>query len=61
MATDTLAAATAAQMGELSRRFTAIVVEWSEECRADVEVHPDVERLPVRVSARVFPSGPVQP
>ena len=61
VATDTLAAATVAQMGELSRRLTALVVEWSEECRADVEVHPDVERLPVRVSARVFPSGPVQP
>ncbi|MGO4662729.1 hypothetical protein AB4Z14_12725 [Terrabacter sp. 2TAF16] len=47
-------------MGELSRRLTALVVE-SDECRADVEVHPDAERLPVRVSARVFPSGPVKP
>lgn len=60
VATETRATATVDQMGELSRRLTALVVE-SDECRADVEVHPDAERLPVRVSARVFPSGPVKP
>ncbi|WP_147063838.1 ArsR/SmtB family transcription factor [Terrabacter aerolatus] len=61
VATDTLMAATVEQMAELSRRFTELVVEWSEECRADAGVHPGAERLPVRVSARVFPSGPVKP
>lgn len=61
VATDTLVAATVEQMGELSRRVTELVVAWSEECRADAQVRPDVERLPVRVSARVFPSGPVKP
>lgn len=59
--TDTLVAATVEQMGELSRRLTDLVVEWSAECRADAQVHTEVERLPVRVSARVFPSGPVKP
>lgn len=61
VATDSLVAATVDQMAELSRRLTALVVEWGEECRADAEVRPDVRRLPVRVSARVFPSGPVKP
>lgn len=59
--TDTLVAATLEQMGELSRRLTDLVVEWSEECRIDALVHTETERLPVRVSARVFPSGPVKP
>lgn len=61
VATDSLVPATVEQMGELSRRLTALVVEWSEECRADAEAHPASPRLPVRVSARVFPSGPVAP
>jgi predicted ArsR family transcriptional regulator len=61
VATDSLVAATVEQMAELSRRLTDLVVEWGEECRADAEVRPDVRRLPVRVSARVFPCGPVKP
>jgi DNA-binding transcriptional ArsR family regulator len=61
VATDSLVAATVDQMGELSRRLTELVVEWSEECRADARTRPDAARLPVRVSARVFPSGPVKP
>ena len=61
VATDSLVGATVDQMGELSRRLTDLVVDWSEECRADALARPDVPRLPVRVSARVFPSPPVRP
>ncbi len=61
VATDSLVVATVEQMGDLSRRLTALVVAWSEECRADAEARPEAERLPVRVSARVFPSRPVKP
>lgn len=61
VASDTLVGATVEQMGDLSRRLADLVVEWSAECRADAQARPDVPRLPVRVSARVFPSAPVQP
>lgn len=61
VATDSLVAATVEQMAELSRRLTELVVEWGQECRADAEARPDVQRVPVRVSARVFPSAPAKP
>lgn len=61
VATDTLVTATVDQMADLGRRLTDLVVAWGEDCRADARDRPDAERLPVRVSARVFPSGPAKP
>lgn len=58
---DTYVPATQAQVRDLASRITALVKEWSDECMADAEEHPEAQRRPVRAIARVFPSDPVQP
>ncbi|GAA4844175.1 helix-turn-helix domain-containing protein [Luteimicrobium xylanilyticum] len=58
LASDTFLPATAAQMEDLAGRITALVERWTSEVRADAEEHPDAERRPVRMIARVFPSEP---
>lgn len=59
--TDTLCSATQPQLADLSARLKDVITAWSSECLADAEQRPDVERRPVRVIARAFPSGPVRP
>jgi hypothetical protein len=59
VATDTFVPATLDQMRELSQRLTDMIVEWSAACRADALQRPHLDRVPVRASARVFPSRPV--
>lgn len=58
---DTMSVATSEQLEDLGHRLNDLVRAWVEECRADVEVHPDAERRPVRACLRTFPSGPVRP
>ncbi|NNG39002.1 helix-turn-helix transcriptional regulator [Flexivirga sp. ID2601S] len=57
-ASDTFVAATAEQLRDLGERVEAIAREWTDEVRADAELHPDAERRPVRFIARIFPSEP---
>jgi hypothetical protein len=59
VATDAFVPATLEQMRDLSQRLTEAIVEWSATCRADAQARPDADRMPVRASARVFPSRPV--
>jgi len=59
--TATYVPATVEQLADLGDRLSALLAEWSAECKADREARPDVERRPVRATARVFPSGPVKP
>ncbi|MFT4081617.1 MAG: helix-turn-helix domain-containing protein [Nocardioides sp.] len=58
LASDTFLPATPAQMEDLKERITTLVAQWTSEVRSDAEVHPDAERRPVRLIARVFPSEP---
>lgn len=58
---DTIVPATLAQLEDLEGRIREIVADWSSECLADADRHPETERLPIRVIARAFPSGPVRP
>ncbi|HEX3931665.1 MAG TPA: ArsR family transcriptional regulator [Nocardioides sp.] len=58
---DTYVAATEEQVRDLARRLSRLVKDWSEECMAAAEEHPDDVRRPVRAVARVFPSEPVRP
>ena len=60
-ASDTFVSATVEQLADLSSRIDALVRDWSQECAADAEQHPDAVRRPVRAIARAFPSGPVRP
>ncbi|WP_050668642.1 ArsR/SmtB family transcription factor [Luteipulveratus halotolerans] len=55
---DAFVAATAEQVDDLQRRLDVTIREWSDACVADREEHPDLERHPVRVVARGFPSDP---
>lgn len=59
--TDTVAPATRAQLEALGERMRDLITTWSAECLEDQAAHPGAERLPVRVVARAFPSGPVRP
>jgi DNA-binding transcriptional ArsR family regulator len=59
--TDTYVPATEEQVVDFARRLGDLVREWSAECMAAAEEHPDVPRRPVRAIARVFPSEPVRP
>jgi DNA-binding transcriptional ArsR family regulator len=59
--TDTYVPATEEQVRDLARRLGDLVREWSAECVADAEEHPEDRRRPVRAIARVFPSEPVRP
>jgi DNA-binding transcriptional ArsR family regulator len=59
--TDTVVAATQAQLGDLAERMREAITTWSAECLEDQAARPDAPRLPVRVVARAFPSGPVRP
>ena len=47
--------------GTSRARLSELVREWSADCTADAEEHPDAARRPVRAIARVFPSEPVRP
>jgi hypothetical protein len=58
---DTYVPATEAQVRDLADRVNSLVTQWTQECLADADEHPDAERRPVRAIARVFPSGPVRP
>jgi hypothetical protein len=59
--TDTVVAATQTQLGDLAERMRDVITTWSAECLEDQAVRPDAPRLPIRVVARAFPSGPVRP
>jgi DNA-binding transcriptional ArsR family regulator len=59
--TDTYVPATEEQVRDFAVRLVALVRDWSAECMAAAEEHPDVPRRPVRAIARVFPSEPVRP
>jgi DNA-binding transcriptional ArsR family regulator len=61
VSTDAFVPATLEQTAELSRRVSELVRDWARDCRADATSRPEAERRPVRVQARVFPSGPVAP
>jgi hypothetical protein len=58
---DTYVPATEDQVRDFGRRLSALVHEWTGECMADAEEHPDAVRRPIRAVARVFPSEPVHP
>lgn len=58
LASDTFAPATPAQMEDLKARIDALSIEWTRQVRADAEANPDVDRRPVRLIVRVFPSEP---
>lgn len=58
LAHDNFVAATPAQMEDLKRRVSALTDEWTQEVRADAEVHPKDDRRAVRFIARIFPSEP---
>ncbi|GGB27623.1 transcriptional regulator [Flexivirga endophytica] len=58
LATDSFVPATVDQLKDLMQRLDALTEEWSREVRADAGLHPDAERRPVRLIARVFPSEP---
>jgi DNA-binding transcriptional ArsR family regulator len=59
--TDTVTRATADQLRELSVRVQEVVDAWTDECDADAKERPEVDRRPVRVVARAFPTDPVRP
>jgi predicted ArsR family transcriptional regulator len=59
--TDTVVPATRAQLEDLAERMGELITAWSVECLEDQADRPRAERLPVRVVARAFPSGPVRP
>lgn len=59
--TDTIVPATRSQLEDLEARMREVIADWSTECLADDARHPESERLPVRVIARAFPTGPVRP
>jgi len=59
--TDTIAPATCAQLEDLGERMRDLITTWHAECLEDRAARPGAERLPVRVVARAFPSGPVRP
>jgi hypothetical protein len=59
--TDTYVSATEEQVRDFGRRLGELVRDWSAECVADADDHPDADRRPVRAIARVFPSEPVRP
>jgi DNA-binding transcriptional ArsR family regulator len=59
--TDTYVPATEEQVREFAGRLSALFRDWSAECMAEAEQHPDVPRRPIRAIARVFPSEPVRP
>jgi DNA-binding transcriptional ArsR family regulator len=58
---DTYVPATEEQVRDFATRLKRLVREWSDECMAAAEEHPDAVRRPVRAIARVFPSDPVRP
>jgi DNA-binding transcriptional ArsR family regulator len=58
---DTYLPASESQVRDFARRLSDLVTEWSAECMTDAAEHPDADRRPVRVIARVFPSEPVRP
>jgi DNA-binding transcriptional ArsR family regulator len=59
--TDTVVPATREQLADLGERLRDVITSWSAECLEDRAERRDAERLPVRVVARAFPSGPVRP
>jgi len=59
--TDTVVPATRGQLEDLAERLREVITTWSAECLEDRAAHAETERLPVRVVARAFPSGPVRP
>ena len=59
--TDTVVPATRTQLRDLAERMADLIATWSAECLEDRAARPEAERLPVRVVARAFPSGPVRP
>lgn len=59
--TDSLVNATVEQLADLHRRLSAVLGEWTDECRDDARERPDVERRHVRALLRCFPSEPVRP
>jgi predicted transcriptional regulator len=49
---------TTAQVRDLTQRLQHVIDDWSSECRADRQDHPDADRMPVRLMLRVFPHDP---
>jgi DNA-binding transcriptional ArsR family regulator len=61
ISTDTYVPATEEQVRDLATRLSGLFRDWSAECMAAAEEHPDATRRPIRAIARVFPSEPVRP
>ncbi len=60
--TDIMVSATAEELADLGSRLTEVIAAWSADCLAGKATEQGgSERRPVRVIARVFPSGPVRP
>lgn len=59
--TDTVVSSTRTQLEDLGDRMREVITTWAVECLEDQTARPESERLPVRVVARAFPSGPVRP
>jgi predicted transcriptional regulator len=59
--TDSVVVATCDQLEDLADRMRDLIASWSAACVADRRDHPEEERLPVRIVARAFPTGPVRP
>src|SRR5262249_20862888 len=60
-AADTYVPATEDQVRDLGVRLSRLLREWTDECLADADEHPEARRRPVRASARASPSAPVRP
>lgn len=61
LSTDAYAPATPEEAEELTTALNDLLVSWSKRCREQAAAEPEVDRIPVRVFARVFPSKPVHP
>jgi DNA-binding transcriptional ArsR family regulator len=57
-AADNLVPATPEQFEELVNAMGDLVTRWGAVCREDARTRPSVERMPVRLVARAFPSDP---
>lgn len=61
IASDSLVMATPEQFERLHQGVESLIRAWREDCLADEAARPEADRMPVRVVATAFPSGPVQP
>lgn len=53
--TSNYVSATRDQMRDLGERLNDVLADWTRDCKADQDQHPDAARRPIRVNTRVFP------